>query len=182
MNDRISPATFAGNVTFSSVISRIHRLTMFRTLRHRRSHLRGFTLVEMLIVIAALSVIAGLVVPQVEGALVEAQQSAMLQDLHGLTAAIERFRLEHTSEPPVLEDNSLPQLLSMTDGYGNVGTGPEYTFGPYLRDGIPENPLNGSNKVFYSATSPPANLEQKVGWIYHTETGQIWGGTSRNRN
>ncbi len=152
---------------------------MRRRLVTTRSRRQGFTLVEMLIVVAALSVISALVVPQVEGALVQAAESAMLNDLHGLTSAIERYRLEHTGEPPEIVDNSLPQLLGRTDDYGNVGTSTDCVYGPYLRNGIPTNPINGSNKVFYTATTPPANLNQRIGWIYNTETGQIWGGTSR---
>ena len=153
---------------------------MSQLLHHRRRHARqGFTLIEMLIVIAAIAVLAGVLVPHVEGALAEATNSAQLNDLNGLTSAIERYRLEHDGMPPTIVNQSLPQLMAKTDGLGNIGTGSDAIFGPYLRDGIPANALNSSRKVYYSATSPPTELLQKIGWIYQEEAGQLWGGQSR---
>jgi len=149
------------------------------TRRFRTQRRSAFTLVEMLIVVAALAIFAGIVIPQVEFAVDEARQSAMLSDLHELTSAIERFRLEHTGVSPDIVGNTLPQLLQPTDFQGNTGQGAQFVFGPYLRHAIPANPLNGSSQVFYSATTPPSNLEQRVGWVYNPESGQIWGGMSR---
>src|SRR5687768_6669311 len=139
-----------------------------RRFRRPRS---AFTLVELLIVVSALAIIAGLVVPQVEYAIDDARHSSMMHNLHELTAAVERYRMEHGGTPPELVNSVLPQLIAPTDNYGEIGQGAAYVFGPYLLR-IPENPLNGSNEVYYSAVSPPANLEKRVGWVYHTETGQ----------
>jgi prepilin-type N-terminal cleavage/methylation domain-containing protein len=146
------------------------------TRRHRSRP--AFTLVELLMVIAALAIIAGIVVPQVETAVIDARHSAMLTDLHELTTAIERFRLEHNGAAPDIDSNSLPQLVQPTNAAGETGQGAAYIFGPYLRNPIPPNPLNGSSQVFFSATSPPTNLDQRVGWVYHPDTAQLWGGLS----
>lgn len=140
----------------------------------------AFTLVELLIVVAALAIMAGIVVPQVSDALDDARHASMLAQLHAITTAIERYRIDHNGDPPDdLTGHALGQLISTTDLYGNVGTGAGYVYGPYLKTGLPKNPLNGSNEVFRSATSPPANLEQRVGWVYYPENGQIWGGLAR---
>lgn len=155
---------------------------MPRSSRSTRRRSAAFTLVEMLIVVSALAIIAGLVVPQVEHAIDDAQHSAMLTDLHELTTAIERYRLEHGGQSPEIVNNTLPQLIQPTDADGDIGQGASFGFGPYLTRGIPANPINGSTGVYYSAVSPPANLESRIGWVYHTETGQIWGGQSKQRH
>lgn len=152
---------------------------MRRRCRLSRFH-SGFTLVELLIVVAALAIMAGIVIPQVTDALDDARHASMLAQLHAVTTAIERYRLDHNGDPPDdLTGHALPQLTSSTDMYGNTGTGPGYAYGPYLKSNLPQNPLNGSAEVFRSATSPPVDLDQRVGWIYYPENGQIWGGLAR---
>ena len=144
---------------------------------HRRT--RAFTLIEVLMVVSALAIMAGIVIPQVTDAIEDAKHAAMLSNLREISGAIERYRMEHTGDPPDdLTGHALSQITGRSDAYGNVGQGPGYSYGPYLM-GMPVNPLNGSAEVFLSATSPPANLDQRVGWVYYPENGQIWGGLAR---
>jgi Tfp pilus assembly protein PilE len=137
--------------------------------------------VELLIVVAALAIMAGIVIPQVTDALDDARHASMLSHLHALTTAIERYRIDHNGDPPDdLTGHTLAQLTASTDSYGNAGVGAGFVYGPYLKTSLPENPLNHSAEVFRSATSPPANLDQRVGWVYYPENGQIWGGLARD--
>jgi type II secretion system protein G len=152
--------------------------------RHNRFASRrrpsGFTLVEVMIVIVAMSILAAVVIPQVQSALDDAKRSAMLTDLHILTKAIEHYRLDHDASPPNdLSDNTLLQLTTTTDVYGNIGTGPAYEYGPYLLSEVPANPLNDSAIVFPSSSDPPGNPELFVGWLYHIPSGRIWAGERR---
>jgi prepilin-type N-terminal cleavage/methylation domain-containing protein len=150
-----------------------------RGLRQRRPKgrgRRGFTLVEVLMVVTALAIIAGVVVPQVTTVIDEAENSATLRDLREITMIIERYRMEHSGGPPDLLSNGvLVQLTERTDADGNVGTGPQYMYGPYLRE-MPTNALNGVSRVFRVNSAPPANLSSRVGWVYHPDSGQIWAG------
>ena len=151
---------------------------MFRPRFHRR--VCGFTLIEVLMVVSALAIMAGIVIPQVTEAIEDARHASMLSNLREISSAIERYRMEHTGDPPDdLTGHALPQITGNTDAYGNVGNGPGFRYGSYLQKGMPVNPLNGSAEVFLSATSPPANLDQRVGWVYYPENGQIWGGLAR---
>src|SRR5262245_31265910 len=59
----------------------------------RRRPRRGFTLIEVLMVVTTLAIIAGVVVPQVSTVIDEAKNSAMLRDLREFTMAIERYRM-----------------------------------------------------------------------------------------
>lgn len=146
----------------------------------KRSRRSGFTLVEVLIVITALAIIAGMLVPQFGDAVEDAKRSALLQDWHLLTEAIERYRIHHDGLPPDnLSGTSLPQLTHSTDAAGNIGSGASYPHGPYLVGDIPVNPLNGSNRVVQATTVPPTSLGDKAGWIYDAASGQIWAGTKR---
>ena len=98
---------------------------------------RGFTLIEVLMVVTALAIIAGVVVPQVTTVIDDARNAAMLRDLREFTLAIERYRMDHNGRPPdLIQNETLVQLVSKTDADGNVGSGPQYIYGPYL----PETP------------------------------------------
>lgn len=161
-----------------------HRLALSAALRLKARHRSGswpparggFTLIEVLMVVTVLAIIAGVVVPQVTTVIDEAKSAALIKDLRELTHAIERYRMEHNGGPPdLLQNQTLIQLLEKTDADGNVGTGPEFIYGPYVTE-IPKNPLNGVSRIFRVNTAPPPNLTQRVGWVYHPDTGQIWAG------
>ena len=131
-------------------------------------------------VVATLAIIAGVVLPQVGSALDDAKQSSMLGHLHELSNAIQRYRIDHDGLPPdLLTARGLPQLTDKTNLDGDGGAGPEFIYGPYLLGGVPENPLNKSRPVFQVNSVPPANLQSRVGWAYHPDTGQIWAGLYR---
>jgi prepilin-type N-terminal cleavage/methylation domain-containing protein len=141
-----------------------------RTGRH------GFTLIELMIVIAALANRAGVVLPLVTTAIDDAKHSTMLADLHAITSAIERYRSDHDGQvPDQVVGRGFPQLTGKTNSSGDLGSGAGYVFGPYI-DRLPENPLNGTANVYLVNKAPPANLELRVGWVYHQATGQIWAG------
>ena len=135
---------------------------------------RGFTLIEILMVIAAMAIIAGVVVPQVTTVIDDAKNSAMLKDLRELTLAIERYRMEHNGgAPDLIQNGVLIQLTQKTDADGNVGSGPQFIYGPYTRE-MPTNALNGISRVFRVNTAPPSSLTNRAGWVYHPASGQIW--------
>jgi prepilin-type N-terminal cleavage/methylation domain-containing protein len=137
---------------------------------------RGFTLIEVLMVVSALAIIAGVVVPQVTSVVDEARNAAMLRDLREFTMAIERYRMDHTgSAPDLIQNEELAQLMGKTDAEGNLGSGPQFIYGPYLPE-TPRNALNNVRRVFRETTAPPESLSSRVGWVYHPGSGQIWAG------
>ena len=139
----------------------------------------AFTLIELLIVIVGMTILAGILVPQVEGTLRDATESAMLTNLYELTGAIERYKMEHSGRAPDVVGGTLPQLTSQTNASGEIGTGAAYRYGPYMLNQIPANPLNGSATVKEVFVVPPPNPELEKGWLYHPVTGQIWPGEKR---
>jgi type II secretory pathway pseudopilin PulG len=128
-------------------------------------------------VITAMSIIAGVVVPQVTSVIDDAKLSSMLAQQRQLSMAIERYQLDHNGHAPdQLVNHTLPQLVNSTDVNGAIGTTASHRFGPYVKPRIPVNPLNNSSDVYRSNSAPPTNLTSRVGWVYHPESGQIWAG------
>ncbi len=134
----------------------------------RCSHRKGFTLLEILIVVATLAVLAGAVIPHFEHAIEDAKQSTMLENQHELNLAVQRYRAEHGGSLP----SSSRRLTSRTNYSGAlVDNG---AFGPYVL-AIPLNPLNNS-RTMVRANLGTVDLSEFTGWVCDTSTGEIAGG------
>lgn len=63
---------------------------------------RGFTLVEMLIVLGVIAILAGLCYPLIRGATAKAQEVACLGQLNSLGVALQAYIQEHNDQLPEL--------------------------------------------------------------------------------
>jgi len=128
----------------------------------------GFTLVELMIVVFILGILAGMVIPQFETATLEAREAALKANLVILRKAIELYRVQHYGKPPLgFEKDVVLQLVEKTNRKGAPGT----KFGPYLRTGIPRNPINNLNTI--KINKLPVKPDDKNGWLYDKESGEI---------
>ncbi len=125
---------------------------MNRTVSFRRIR-KGFTLVEILIVVIILGILAAIVIPQFTSASEDARVNSTHSLLQTIRAQIELYKLQHgdmwptTSGNPVAAEMSWTALTGVTP-YGN----PSKNFGPYLQQ-TPVNPLNGSSTIANAAAS-----------------------------
>jgi general secretion pathway protein G len=133
---------------------------------------RGFTLVEILIVVVILGILAAIVIPQFTQASTEAKQNSLCSDLQTLRSQIELYKVQHNDTAPALATFTA-QMMYTSDAAGNVnGTSKARTgvfqFGPYL-ERVPENPFNNSATIGAAGTVDSTT----VGWGYDPATGEI---------
>ena len=91
----------------------------------------GFTLVELMIVMAIIGVLATLAIPSFVGALKQAREAVLKEDLHVLRTAIDSYTADKQKAPQSLDD-------LITDGYLKT---------------IPEDPMTHSKDTWVTDTS-----------------------------
>lgn len=126
---------------------------------------RGFTLVEILIVVVILGILAAVVVPQFANASESARSSSLKGSLQVIRAQIELYHAQHNSTYPTLAQltNNWNVLTSQTDVNGDPGA----DYGPYIKQ-MPMNSFENSRSV---SDTPAAG----VGWVYDEATGRVFG-------
>ena len=124
---------------------------------------RGFTLVEILIVVIILGILAAIVIPQFTNASNDARNNSVASTLQTIRSQTELFKIQHGDTPPVAAGMWAIMLgkSNTVDTQTVVATG---VFGPYLQQ-APVNPTNGQSAVGAAAATT-------VGWVYTVSGGQ----------
>ncbi|MFK7790818.1 MAG: type II secretion system protein [Phycisphaeraceae bacterium] len=142
---------------------------------HARKMVRkGFTLVEILIVVVILGILAAIVIPQFTNASTAAKASSVLSQLQTLRSQVELYKNQHNNEYPT-SDGTLAgtwdwtKMTSKTDIDGTVGTtAGTHIYGPYMQQ-APKNPF----VVTASQTEFGTAVDGTDGWVVNTTTGVI---------
>jgi general secretion pathway protein G len=132
-----------------------------RTLR--RSH-RGFTLIEMLIVIVVIAILALIVIPRLMGAGRKAKEAALRGDLHQLRNAVQQFEAD-CGDYPSASSQLMTQPAAGTTGGQGIALDVTGWQGPYLRtsdNNLPKDPFT----------------ESATTWSYTASTGHIQSGST----
>ena len=111
---------------------------------------RGFTLIELMVVIAIIGLLAAIVVQNFKGATDRARRVKAQADIAQLKSALDRYYLDAGSYPT--SDQGLQALVSAPGGNGssNVSSGndPGNWAGPYIEK-VPPDPWN--HAYFYQS-------------------------------
>ena len=123
---------------------------------------RGFTLVEILIVVIILGILAAIVIPQFTSASSDARNNSVASTLQTMRGQIELFKIQHGDTPPAA--TALATVLTgKTNTTDTTQVAANGAFGPYVQQ-FPINPLNGWSTA---AAAAGAN----VGWVYNVNGG-----------
>lgn len=139
-----------------------------------RKNNKGFTLVEILIVVIILGILAAIVIPQFTNASTDARRNSLTSQLQTIRSQIELYKLQHNDNLPDFSGSGWVQMTSQTDVAGAT-TGTK-DFGPYLQQ-TPANSLN-SNTGIAVVTADPVVATDTVtagnGFVVNTANGKVW--------
>ena len=140
---------------------------------------RGFSIAELMIVVAIIGILAAIVVPHFQGRATEAKTAAAKSNLRILRSAIELYAAQHSSVPPGYPNNdptkppdSTSFLLQMT------------ITNRYLSK-MARNPFNNIETIqmIGNAGQFPSEATGAFGWVYKPATNEIrldWPGTDKD--
>ena len=103
-------------------------------MRTERAKQRGFTLIEVMVVVVILGILAALVVPKIMGRPDEARVIKARQDVQAIEAALNLYRLDNHAYPGT--DQGLKALVEKPAG---EPAAPNWKAGGYL-DRVPQDP------------------------------------------
>lgn len=161
----------------------------------RLKNKKGFTLIEILIVIIVLGILAMIIVPQITVSTDDAKVSTLQTSLGALRSALEIYYAQHGNKYPgqtnsagaanasdagVAATAMVAQLTRYTDGNGAVNSSKNttYKYGPYIKGGeLPKNPFNSLTSVVCNNTTDITTTrtpDATKGWKFHFNTGVLY--------
>jgi general secretion pathway protein G len=132
---------------------------------------RGFTLIEILIVVVILGILAAIVIPQFTNATNSSKSTSVSTTTQTLRGAVQLYYYQHNDTLPPAA-NFWTLMTTQTDANGNPYTtasssGP---FGPYMQS-VPLNALNFASTVIDANIAPGATVSTNCGWEYDYNSG-----------
>lgn len=144
---------------------------------------KGFTLVELMIVVTILGILAAIVLPEFQGHASESRESGAKSTLHTVRSQIELYKMQHDVKLGYISTIAasgayiVTQLTgtTMANGTADASKTPSglYLYGPYLVE-MPPNPFNNKTTiktVGSAVTDFSTEVDGTTGWLFQKETG-----------
>jgi len=129
-------------------------------LKIRNNRRRGFTLIELVVVVLILGIIGAVAAPKMLNTMASARTNSAKQSLAIVRSAIEAYRAQDPNNAYPPANATTPLATSLT---------------PYLKGPFPTSPLsNNNNTVTDSSASPLVYISgNSAGWLYNSTTGDF---------
>jgi len=166
----------------------------------RKSLIKGFTLVELLIVVIILALLAAIVVPQFASSTDDAKLASLDTTLANIRSAVDLYFQQHGEYPGA--NTAVDATCTATDGTGTGGAGAQgaqafldqlslytnadggtcsvkdavFEYGPYLKKNtLPDNPITGVStlEVVNAGDILMAGTAVNLGWKFDIVAGKF---------
>lgn len=156
---------------------------------------KGFTLIEMIIVVIIMGILAAVIIPRISMTTDQARLNTLKTNLTAMRSSVEIYIAQHDGAYPggnsitggVPDDEAaaatafLQQLTQYTEFDGTVSATKtaDAKYGPYIKGGgLPTNPYNDSNAVVCDITTTDITTRDwdgtgTAGWHFYTNTGVL---------
>jgi general secretion pathway protein G len=129
---------------------------------------KGFTLVEILIVVVILGILAAIVIPQFTDASTDAKESSLMTDLQTVRAQLELYKIQHNDNMPDTTDSaSFWACLTNKTTLAGVVDNTNGEYGPYLQK-APKNQFNDNSDVLIESGIGSLG-SNTTGWHLNTD-------------